>query len=67
MGQNNFTNLINLNIDNPNINPLTAIVTHGGSEDVRGHCSVAYSCLGNYLSKYIWFIGSISNSFAILV
>jgi hypothetical protein len=23
-----------------------------GFGDVRGHCSVAYSCLGNYLSKY---------------
>jgi hypothetical protein len=34
-----------------------------GSGNVRGHCSVAYSCL----SKYIWFIVSISNSFAILV
>jgi hypothetical protein len=35
-------------------------------ERPRCHSSFAYSCLGNYLSKYIWFIGVISNSFAII-
>jgi hypothetical protein len=51
-------------------------VLRGGGQVLRGggrvwdrprcHSSFAYSCLGNYLSKYIWFIGAISNSFAIM-
>jgi hypothetical protein len=39
-----------------------------GSGDVLDVISsFAYSCLCNYLSKYIWSIGFISNSFAIIV
>jgi hypothetical protein len=33
-------------------------------ERPRCHFSFAYSCLGNYLSKYIWFIGVIISPFS---